>query len=160
MTPSTGLGSYDAEYSPEERGNGTDVNPMMQLFEQMLSSVKDTRELVHAPAATLSEKNADLLERLDREPDYSGEKEMGYLRYPHVRGDKVVFVSEGNIWVARVEGGPAARISASYSVEALPKLSPDGKKLRSSRNPSTDTKYSSFPSREERRAARRTDPRR
>ena len=129
MTPSTGLGSYDAEYSPEERGNGTNVNPMMQLFEQMLSSVKDTRELVHAPAATLSEKNADLLERLDREPDYSGEKEMGYLRYPHVRGDKVVFVSEGNIWVARVEGGPAARISASYSVEALPKLSPDGKKV-------------------------------
>ena len=74
MTPSTGLGSYDAEYSPEERGNGTDVNPMMQLFEQMLSSVKDTRELVHAPAATLSEKNADLLERLDREPITPGRR--------------------------------------------------------------------------------------
>ena len=126
--PSKGPAAYDDEYSYEDYG-GNGTNPMMQLFEQMLSSVKDTRELVQAPAATLSEKNADLLERLDREPDYAGEKEMGYVRYPHIRGDKVVFVSEGNIWVARVEGGPAARISASYSVEALPKLSPDGKKV-------------------------------
>ena len=54
---------------------------------------------------------------------------MGYLRYPNLVGKTVTFVSEGNIWVGSADGGPAARVSASYSVEALPKLSPDGKTI-------------------------------
>jgi tricorn protease len=37
--------------------------------------------------------------------------------------------TEGNIWVAGSKGGPAARVSASYSSEALPKLSLDGTRV-------------------------------
>ena len=40
-----------------------------------------------------------------------------------------MFVSEGSIWLSHARGGPAARISSSYSYESVPKLSPDGKRI-------------------------------
>ena len=93
----------------------------------------DSREEVHAPAATVDAQTAELLKRVspDKAPDTSGkgELEMGYLRYPNLVGKTVTFVSEGNICVGSADCGPAARVSASYSVEALPKLSPDGKTI-------------------------------
>mmetsp|Transcript_11740 Transcript_11740/g.28473 ORF Transcript_11740/g.28473 Transcript_11740/m.28473 type:complete len:1484 (-) Transcript_11740:134-4585(-) len=101
----------------------------MDLLKSMMEAAEDTREELHAPHPVLSATNQVLLDRLAQPPSPTGEKEMGYLRYPHMRGDKVVFVSEGNIWVASQHGGPAARVSASYSAEALPKLSGDGSRV-------------------------------
>ena len=120
--------AYDDSYSYDDASYGDDASGgLMTLLRGMMAAQADTREEVHGPAPTLSSKNQELLTHLDRLPSLDGEREMGYFRYPNVHGDKVVFVSEGNIWVASVSGGPAARISASYSVEALPKISPDGK---------------------------------
>ena len=95
----------------------------------------DTREEVHAPAAKIDAQTQELLRRTspDRKPDTSGrgELEMGYLRYPNLVGETLVFVSEGNIWVGSVDGGAAARVSASYSVERYRNSALMGKRSRS-----------------------------
>jgi hypothetical protein len=36
----------------------------------------------------------------------------GYLRYPHVHGELLVFVAEDDIWLASAGGGRAWRLSA------------------------------------------------
>ena len=118
-------------YGDESSGDGG-IGSLMDIL-AALNGGGDSREEVHAPAATVDAQTAELLRRVspDKAPDTSGkgELEMGYLRYPNLVGKTVTFVSEGNIWVGSADGGPAARVSASYSVEALPKLSPDGKTI-------------------------------
>ena len=112
-------GAYDDAYG----GGGS----MVDMINSMIEGAMDSRTEIHAPPAELSAKNTELLKHLDRSiPDMAGEKEMGYFRYPHLRGDALVFVSEGNVWYAKKSGGAAARVSASYSVEALPKLNKNG----------------------------------
>jgi hypothetical protein len=130
----TGTGSKGNKTSGEYDdggggGGGGDSGSLMDLLRSMMEAAEDTREELHAPHPVLSATNQVLLDRLAQPPSPTGEKEMGYFRYPHMRGDKVVFVSEGNIWVASQHGGPAARVSASYSAEALPKLSGDGSRV-------------------------------
>lgn len=49
-----------------------------------------------------------------------------YLRFPHVRGDQVVFVAEDDIWAVDRDGGRAFRVSADHSPAKSPRLSPDG----------------------------------
>jgi hypothetical protein len=124
-------------YANDPYGDGSDesdgsIGSLMDILAS-LNGGGDSREEVHAPAATVDAQTAELLKRVspDKAPDTSGkgELEMGYLRYPNLVGKTVTFVSEGNIWVGSADGGPAARVSASYSVEALPKLSPDGKTI-------------------------------
>lgn len=48
-----------------------------------------------------------------------------YLRFPHVRGDSIVFVAEDDIWLCSPDGGLAHRLSADQVPAASPRISPD-----------------------------------
>jgi tricorn protease len=50
----------------------------------------------------------------------------GYLRFPHVTNDLVVFVAADDIWLAPVAGGRAWRFTADEAEVATPRLTPDG----------------------------------
>ena len=50
----------------------------------------------------------------------------GYLRFPHIRGDQLVFVAENDLWLAAADGGQARRLTAEAVPVARPRLSPDG----------------------------------
>ncbi len=50
----------------------------------------------------------------------------GYLRYPHIHGDLLVFVSEDDIWLAPADGGRAWRLSADSAQVSYPRFSRDG----------------------------------
>lgn len=57
------------------------------------------------------------------EPDQSG-----YYRYPDVRGDRIVFTSEGDLWtVSLKDGGDAMRLTRDDGLETYARISPDGK---------------------------------
>ena len=53
----------------------------------------------------------------------------GYLRFPHVRGDQLVFVAENDVWLAGADGGPARRLTADAVPVERPRLSADGSML-------------------------------
>jgi tricorn protease len=50
----------------------------------------------------------------------------GYLRYPHIHGDLVVFVAEDDVWLAPAAGGRAWRLSADSAQVSYPRFSRDG----------------------------------
>ena len=50
----------------------------------------------------------------------------GYLRYPHIHGDQVVFVAEDDIWLAPAGGGRAWKLSADSAQVSYPRFSRDG----------------------------------
>src|SRR5208283_4717071 len=50
----------------------------------------------------------------------------GYLRYPSLYDDTIVFVSDDDLWRVPVSGGTARRLTAGLSEPATPCLSPDG----------------------------------
>jgi tricorn protease len=50
----------------------------------------------------------------------------GYLRYPHVHGDLLVFVAEDDVWLAPAEGGRAWKLSADSAEASYPRFSRDG----------------------------------
>ena len=50
----------------------------------------------------------------------------GYLRYPDVHGDTVVFCAEGDLWTAPVAGGTARHLTSHPGTEYFPHFSPDG----------------------------------
>lgn len=53
-----------------------------------------------------------------------------YLRHPSLHGDTVVFVSDDDLWLARVDAGGAGqahRLTAGLSEPSTPCLSPDGR---------------------------------
>ena len=49
------------------------------------------------------------------------------MRFPDIRGNKIVFVYGGDLWLASSTGGAARRITAHPGRELFPKFSPDGK---------------------------------
>ncbi|HEU4931560.1 MAG TPA: hypothetical protein VFT48_05740, partial [Pyrinomonadaceae bacterium] len=49
------------------------------------------------------------------------------LRFPDIRGDRVVFTYAGDLWTAPSSGGSAARLTSHPGVEVFGKFSPDGK---------------------------------
>ncbi len=53
----------------------------------------------------------------------------GYLRYPDLNGDRLVFAAEGDLWIAPAAGGTARRITTHVGDEILPKFSPDGRTI-------------------------------
>ena len=53
----------------------------------------------------------------------------GYLRYPHIHGDLLVFVSEDDIWLAPADGGRAWRLSADRAQVSYPRFSHDGARI-------------------------------
>ena len=49
------------------------------------------------------------------------------LRFPDIRGDRVVFTYAGDLWTAPSRGGNAIRLTSHPGVEVFGKFSPDGK---------------------------------
>ncbi|HSD45269.1 MAG TPA: hypothetical protein VLB87_01555, partial [Pyrinomonadaceae bacterium] len=49
------------------------------------------------------------------------------LRFPDIRGDRVVFTYAGDLWTAPSTGGNAIRLTSHPGVEVFGKFSPDGK---------------------------------
>ena len=49
------------------------------------------------------------------------------LRFPDIRGDRVVFTYAGDLWTAPSSGGNAIRLTSHPGVEVFGKFSPDGK---------------------------------
>ncbi len=61
-------------------------------------------------------------------PAESTAAEARLLRFPHIQGDKIAFVTGGDIWTASAEGGPAHRLTSfDEGIEIYPRISPDGK---------------------------------
>ncbi|MBA2662685.1 MAG: PDZ domain-containing protein [Bradymonadaceae bacterium] len=57
------------------------------------------------------------------------ESDQGYYRHPTVFGDRVVFVSEDDLWEVALGGGYARRLTGSTGDALYPCFSPDGKRL-------------------------------
>lgn len=57
---------------------------------------------------------------------WGAEDTRGYHRFPAVRGDQVVFTSEGDLWTAPLAGGVAARLTTHPGEESRAAFSPDG----------------------------------
>ena len=49
------------------------------------------------------------------------------LRFPDIRGDRVVFTYGGDLWTAPSSGGSASRLTSHPGIEVFGKFSPDGK---------------------------------
>ena len=60
------------------------------------------------------------------EPYYGPVASPGYLRFPHIAGDIVVFVAADDVWLAPLAGGRAWRFTADEAEAATPRLTPDG----------------------------------
>ena len=54
---------------------------------------------------------------------------QGYVRYPTIHEDQIVFVSEDDLWLASSEGGRASRLTAGVGEVSYPHFSPDGSLL-------------------------------
>lgn len=54
---------------------------------------------------------------------------QGYVRYPAIYQDRIVFVSEDDLWLVSSEGGRAERLTAGLGEVSYPRFSPDGTQL-------------------------------
>jgi len=54
---------------------------------------------------------------------------QGYVRYPTIYRDYIVFVSEDDLWLISSEGGRAERLTAGVAEASYPRFSPDGAQL-------------------------------
>src|SRR5580658_7498469 len=50
----------------------------------------------------------------------------GYLRYPHVHGELLTFVTEDDVWLAPADGGRAWRLTSDGGQAGHPRFAPDG----------------------------------
>lgn len=53
----------------------------------------------------------------------------GYLRFPHLHRDQVVFVADDDLWLAPLSGGRAERITLGEETPRSPRFSPDGTRV-------------------------------
>ena len=54
---------------------------------------------------------------------------QGYYRYPTIYGDRVIFVSEDDLWTVSTKGGIARRLTSNLGPVSNPMFSPDGKQV-------------------------------
>ena len=59
----------------------------------------------------------------------SATQSSGYFRWPTVHGDRVVFVSEDDLWEVPLSGGAAHRLTSGLGEARYPAFSPDGSKI-------------------------------
>ena len=59
---------------------------------------------------------------------FAGSRE-GYYRYPSIKGDKIVFTSEGDLWSVGINGGSAVRLTTGRGMEYHAAISPDGRMI-------------------------------
>ncbi|MEU0782802.1 S41 family peptidase [Streptomyces sp. NPDC006173] len=58
------------------------------------------------------------------------EHSPGYLRFPHLSGDRLCFVTEDDLWVAPLDGrGRAWRLTVDRTKAGHPRFSPDGRTI-------------------------------
>ncbi|MGH8912565.1 MAG: hypothetical protein ACRDVD_08635, partial [Acidimicrobiia bacterium] len=53
----------------------------------------------------------------------------GYYRHPSIHDDRIVFVSEDDLWEVATEGGRAHRLTANPGPSSYPAYSPDGTRI-------------------------------
>lgn len=53
----------------------------------------------------------------------------GYLRYPDVHGDLIVFTADDDLWLVPVIGGRASRLTSDHVPVRNPRFSPDGRRI-------------------------------
>jgi tricorn protease len=63
---------------------------------------------------------------LAAEPYYGPVTSPGYLRFPHIANDLVVFVAADDVWLAPLAGGRAWRFTTDQAQAATPRLTSDG----------------------------------
>jgi tricorn protease len=54
---------------------------------------------------------------------------QGYVRFPTIHRDRIVFVAEDDLWLVSSEGGRAERLTAGAGAISHPHFSPDGAEL-------------------------------
>ena len=54
---------------------------------------------------------------------------QGYVRFPTIYHDQIVFVAEDDLWLVSSEGGRAERLTAGMGAISHPHFSPDGTQL-------------------------------
>ena len=57
------------------------------------------------------------------------QEDRGYLRFPTVHGDRVVFSAEDDLWTVGIEGGVARRLTAGLGPASGPRFTPDGQTI-------------------------------
>ena len=55
--------------------------------------------------------------------------DSGYYRDPDLRGNQLVFSSEGDLWLGSAVGGETMRLTTHAAEESQPRLSPDGTRV-------------------------------
>ena len=63
------------------------------------------------------------------EASATNQAEARLLRFPDIKGDKIVFAYAGDLYITSAQGGVARRLTSSIGYEMFPKFSPDGKMI-------------------------------
>ncbi|WP_415923819.1 S41 family peptidase [Streptomyces scabiei] len=65
-----------------------------------------------------------------REQERPAGPDSGYLRHPHLSGDRLCFVAEDDLWLAPLDGSDRAwRLTVDRTKVACPRFSPDGRHI-------------------------------